>query len=116
MKSRSGRRNRLAVRVAIGAAAAAASVGAVKAQTARPDPANGEALARRWCASCHVVSADQKSAASDAPTFASIGRSGEITAQGLALFLLSPHPNMPDMALTRKEVADLVAYIRLQRK
>lgn len=113
MTSRSSRRNGLTFRIAIGAAAAAASVGAAEAQTVRPDPANGEALARRWCASCHVVSADQKSAASDAPTFASIGRGG-ITAEGLALFLLSPHPNMPDMALTRKEVADLVAYIRLQ--
>lgn len=116
MSSRSTRRNGVVLRIAICAAAAAALAGAASGQTARPDPANGEILARRWCASCHIVSADQKSGESDAPTFAGIGRRGEITSEGLALFLLSPHPNMPDMALTRKEVADLVAYIRSQGK
>ena len=29
----------------------------------------------------------------------------------LALFLLLPHPKMPDMALSRNEAADLAAYI-----
>jgi hypothetical protein len=29
----------------------------------------------------------------------------------LALYLLLPHPKMPDMSLTRSEAADLTAYI-----
>jgi hypothetical protein len=29
----------------------------------------------------------------------------------LALFLLLPHPKMPDMSLSRSEAADLAAYI-----
>jgi hypothetical protein len=29
----------------------------------------------------------------------------------VALFLLDPHPKMPDMGLSRTEAADLAAYI-----
>ena len=29
----------------------------------------------------------------------------------VAMFLLDPHPKMPDMSLTRSEAADLAAYI-----
>ena len=29
----------------------------------------------------------------------------------IALFVLDPHPKMPDMGLSRKEAADLTAYI-----
>jgi mono/diheme cytochrome c family protein len=75
------------------------------------DAANGERLARQWCASCHVVSVDQQQASADAPPFAAIGRTPGLTAEKLALFLLDPHPKMPNMALTRREAADLAAYI-----
>lgn len=77
-----------------------------------PDPRNGEVLSQRWCASCHLVSRDQRSGASDAPTFASIAKVPQLSAELIALFLLSPHPRMPDMALTRKEAADIAVYIR----
>jgi hypothetical protein len=33
----------------------------------------------------------------------------------LAYFLLSPHPRMPDMNLSRSEAADLAAYIARQK-
>jgi hypothetical protein len=33
----------------------------------------------------------------------------------LAYFLLTPHPRMPDMGLTRSEAADLAAYIKNQK-
>jgi mono/diheme cytochrome c family protein len=32
----------------------------------------------------------------------------------LALFLLAPHPPMPDMSLSRAEAADLATYIMTQ--
>jgi len=75
------------------------------------DAANGERLARQWCATCHVVSVDQQQASADAPPFATIGRSAGFNAEKLALFLLEPHPKMPNMALTRREAADLAEYI-----
>jgi hypothetical protein len=33
----------------------------------------------------------------------------------LAFFLLTPHPRMPDMNLSRSEAADLAAYIMMQK-
>jgi mono/diheme cytochrome c family protein len=75
------------------------------------DPANGERLARRWCASCHVVAADQKQASADVPAFSTIARMSGFDRDELAFFLLDPHPKMPDMSLTRSEAADLAAYI-----
>lgn len=75
------------------------------------DPANGERLARRWCASCHVVAPGQAQASADVPPFASIAKRPDFDAGRLALFLLNPHPIMPNMNLSRIEAADLAAYI-----
>ena len=76
------------------------------------DPDNGERLAHRWCAACHVVSATQRRSTTDQPpTFASIAKTPGFDAAKLALFLLNPHPKMPDMGLSRTEAADLAAYI-----
>lgn len=75
------------------------------------DAKHGEEMARRWCAACHVVSTDQRQAKGEAPPFASIARNPNFSAERLVFFLLDPHPKMPDMSLTRKEAADLAAYI-----
>lgn len=73
------------------------------------DPANGERLAARWCAACHVVSPTQSRAQADAPSFAAISASRRIPQ--IEGFLKESHPQMPDMALTRDEIADLIAYM-----
>ena len=78
---------------------------------ARADPANGERLARQWCASCHVVAADQKQASADVPAFATIARMPNFDRNKVAFFLLDPHPKMPSMSLTRSEASDLADYI-----
>jgi mono/diheme cytochrome c family protein len=77
---------------------------------AAPDAAQGETLARRWCASCHVVSSDQKRASADVPSFFDIAK--RKTVGDLTSFLTDPHPKMPDMSLSRQEISDLTAYIR----
>jgi mono/diheme cytochrome c family protein len=77
---------------------------------AAADPAQGHALAKRWCAECHVVAPDQTTAKVDAPPFATISatrRAGEITT-----FLQQTHANMPDMTLSRSEIADLIAWMQ----
>ena len=82
------------------------------AQTAvAADTANGEKLAKRWCAACHVVSTDQKSGNSQVAPFSAVAKVPNFDAAKLALFLLNPHPKMPDMNLSRSEAADLTAYI-----
>jgi mono/diheme cytochrome c family protein len=76
------------------------------------DPEHGRDLAKRWCASCHVVSPDQQSASADAPPFTTIARSPNFDPKRLAYFLLEPHPKMPPMALSRSAADDLAAYIQ----
>jgi len=75
------------------------------------DPVNGERLAKQWCASCHIVSADQARGADNVPAFATIAKMPGFSAQNVGQFLLNPHPKMPDMQLTRDEARDLGAYI-----
>ena len=78
------------------------------------DAGNGERLARRWCASCHVVAADQRQGNTQAAPFSEIAKMPGFDAAKLALYLLLPHPRMPDMSLSRSEAADLAAYIEKQ--
>jgi mono/diheme cytochrome c family protein len=75
------------------------------------DAAKGEVIAKRWCAACHLVAPDQTQANSDAPSFASVAHKIK-SAKVLTAFLTDPHPKMPDMNLTRSEIADIVAYIK----
>jgi len=74
-------------------------------------PANGERLAQRWCASCHVVSPAQRQATDGVPPFSAIAKQPQFDAHRLAFFLLDPHPKMPNMALTRRDAEDLAAFI-----
>ena len=75
------------------------------------DAGQGEVLARRWCASCHLVASDQQRTSTQAAPFTAIAGRRDFDAARVALFLLRPHPRMPDMTLSRAEAADLAAYI-----
>ena len=80
------------------------------------DTASGEKLAKRWCAACHVVASDQKSGNTQVAPFSAIAKMPDFNTATLALYLLLPHPKMPDMNLSRSEAADLTAYIVSQGK
>jgi mono/diheme cytochrome c family protein len=75
------------------------------------DVAKGEIIAKRWCASCHLISPEQKRAVADVPGFAVVARM-KLPDLSLKAFLSDPHPRMPNMSLTRAEIEDIVAYIR----
>jgi mono/diheme cytochrome c family protein len=75
------------------------------------NPQHGLALAERWCASCHLVTSDQKRASADVPPFATIAKAGNFDAKQLAYFLLDPHPKMPELPLSRSAAEDIAAYI-----
>ena len=97
--------------------AAAALSGALSvSRAAAADADHGAVLAKRWCASCHVVDGDQKQASADVPPFAAIARKSDFTPEKVAFFLLDPHPKMPDFSLSRSEAADIAAYIGALRK
>ena len=79
------------------------------------DAQHGRDLAQRWCASCHVVSADQTRASADVPPIPAIARSPNFDAKRLAYFLLDPHPKMPELPLSRAAAEDIAAYIETLR-
>ena len=71
----------------------------------------GQAVAQKWCATCHLVSDSQTSALADVPTFRSIAAKYDDNSDALAAFLADPHPPMPNLSLTWNQIRDLVAYI-----
>jgi mono/diheme cytochrome c family protein len=79
------------------------------------NPERGQQLAGRWCASCHLVGPEQREALADVPSFASVARREDLSEALLAAFLATPHPPMPNMSLSRQEIADVLAYIRSLR-
>jgi mono/diheme cytochrome c family protein len=72
----------------------------------------GKNLAVQLCATCHLVTEDQKSASTDVPTFSFIAAKYGQEIDYLAGFLADPHPPMPNFSLTRREIRDLLAYIK----
>jgi mono/diheme cytochrome c family protein len=77
------------------------------------DSMHGQRLAVRICTGCHLVLPGQQQAFDAAPTFAQIAASQQLDERALKTFLGNPeHSRMPNLSLTRSEIADLVAYIR----
>ncbi|MGE5270536.1 MAG: c-type cytochrome [Thiohalocapsa sp.] len=79
--------------------------------TARADAAAGQELARRWCANCHVIDGGRPAATlpQGPPSFHAVAE--HLDPGQLRAFLSHPHGAMPDLALTRAEIDDLIAYL-----
>jgi len=75
------------------------------------DAGHGADLAKRWCASCHLVASGQAQASADVPSFSSVAHRPDFSPEKLAFFLLDPHPKMPNFPLSRTEAGDIAAYI-----
>ena len=93
------------------AAGALLAFAAFAAPALAADVVHGERIARRWCATCHVVAPDQTKGSTEAPSFADIAARNSDD-RALARFLADPHPRMPDMNLSQPEITDIVAYVR----
>jgi mono/diheme cytochrome c family protein len=72
----------------------------------------GQALAVRWCASCHLIDRAARSGADPAPPFRALANDPAYTPTRLKGWLADPHPPMPNLNLTRREIDALTAYIR----
>ena len=94
----------------------AGMVGLILSPAKAADANHGAELAKRWCASCHVVDGGQKQASADVPPFPAIANRSDFSAEKLAFFLLDPHPKMPNFSLSRIEAGDIAAYIETLRK
>lgn len=76
------------------------------------DPAAGLQIALRNCAICHIVAGQQAGPVpAGVPTFADIARMPSSTELSLGAFLQTPHPPMPDLALSRRDIGDVASYI-----
>jgi len=89
----------------------AVALGCGSSSALAADASHGADLAKRWCASCHLVASGQTQASADVPSFASIARRPDFSPEKLAFFLLDPHPKMPNFPLSRTEAGDIAAYI-----
>jgi len=80
------------------------------------DAAKGTQLARQWCANCHVIGAAPQPGTiqQGPPGFRAVAQGG-MTHDQLRAFLSNPHGAMPNLALTRSEIDDLIAYIETLR-
>ena len=93
-----------------------AAIGLSGSAAIAADANHGAVLAKRWCATCHLVDSGQTQASADVPPFATIARKSDFTPEKVAFFLLDPHPKMPNFPLSRNEAADIAAYIGSLRK
>jgi mono/diheme cytochrome c family protein len=91
----------------------AASLGGFCTSALAQDTANGERIAKTWCAGCHVVEGRVPPVGRTdvIPSFSAVAHMKSTTATSLRIFLGTPHTNMPDYNLTPQEIKDVSAYI-----
>jgi mono/diheme cytochrome c family protein len=77
-------------------------------QGATPDAVRGQALARRWCAACHLTAL--RLTPIDPPTFIAIANDPSKTPDYLRGFFVSPHKDMPPIQLTAAQIEDFIVY------
>ncbi len=82
------------------------------------DASAGLAYAKKDCASCHgVLANEQISPLPQAPTFQAAADTPGMTATALAVWLQSSHPTMPNIVLSETNRDNVIAYITsLKRK
>ena|SRR5689334_14905956 len=83
---------------------------AVPAIAASGDADAGRALVLRSCTSCHAT--NTTSAATDgAPPLSFVARDNKQNPAWIRGWLMDPHPPMPGIMLSRKQIDDVIAYL-----
>ena len=81
-------------------------------QSVNTDPSRGRELSVSLCATCHNVDASPGNIAkSDISSFYSIANRPEQSQERLAGAIIFPHPEMPKVSFTNRELRDVIAYI-----
>lgn len=99
--------------LAVGMLAAGLMAAIPPALAQSPEVDAGRVLAERWCSGCHLIDAKQPEGNDGAPTFRVIGKT-EWTDLKFSMAMASPHPPMPTLDLTRRELTELLAFVRSQ--
>lgn len=82
-----------------------AAASSAQAQSER----EGEMLARSVCSPCHVVAPGV--GGGEGPAFAAVAAMSSTTGLALTAFLQTSHGKMPNISLSRDDIANLAAYI-----
>jgi mono/diheme cytochrome c family protein len=101
----------------------AASVGITVLLSAMPlaaqdtgDASRGQEYAARICAECHAIAGGGPSPNTSAPPFSAIANTPGMTEAALAVFLFTPHRQMPDLIIPPPNARDLIAYVLQMRR
>lgn len=97
----------------VACAVTAITAGAAVAQPGISDPGQGRELANNLCSICHEVEpASQDTRKTDIPSFYAIAnRAGQSPQQLAGAIILSPHPEMPKIALTTIELREIIFFV-----
>ena len=101
--------------IALGCLLLGASMAFAGAVTSKPDPERGKTLAESLCANCHLVNSTQQHANVDVPSFREIANKQAQTEGAIMGRIVLPSHPMPEIPLTKREIADLAAYIMTLR-
>ena len=78
------------------------------------DAARGELVAVKLCSSCHIVRPDQtRGVVAGVPSFRAMTK---LPRPRINRQLITPHAPMPNMQLTLKEIADILAFVEALRR
>lgn len=75
------------------------------------DATQGEKLVKQWCVTCHTDN-EAGRGTDAAPSLDSLAKENEHSPEWVNAWLLDPHPPMPNLGLTKKEIDDIQAYLR----
>jgi mono/diheme cytochrome c family protein len=70
----------------------------------------GRQLVTRSCSSCHATEASA-TASDAAPPFSAVAKTNKERPAWIRGWLMSPHPPMPNISLSRQQIDDIVAYL-----
>jgi mono/diheme cytochrome c family protein len=76
------------------------------------DKSMGRVYAKAMCAECHaVMPSETASPRTDAATFKAIANTPGMTELALAVWLKTPHRNMPNLIIGNDDMENVIAYI-----
>lgn len=90
-------------------------VAATSSPSIAQDWVSGKQLTETWCLECHTPSGAAQ-ATDAAPPFKTIVNQPEYTEDRLRVWLTDPHPPMPNFNLSKREIDDIIAYLKRLRK
>ena len=72
----------------------------------------GLSVAQRWCSSCHAVDpSPQRAPVDGVPSFRAIAALPNYESGWVAAFIQNPHPPMPNLSLSKRDIDDITAYL-----